>query len=268
MSISSVPEPPQPTSQRPRQEKAAHWCRSYGLLARWTLMRLRSFVPLMVIVQVILSVSIVFGFAFLNPGIDADPEGALFLSTGAPTLALIAIGLGIAPGQVAQQKAQGILDYQRALPVPRTATLAAEATVWVGIALPGVAAGLWAATLRFDLELQIHPLLAPALVLVALTCLAVGYGIAYTVPPMVVQVVTNLLLFLALLFSPVNFPADRLPGWLATAHTFLPFAYMAQVIRESLAPPPEGISVLPFAVLSAWCLLGLTLAHWVMNRRG
>jgi ABC-2 type transport system permease protein len=246
---------------------AAHWLRSYRLLARWSLMRLRSFVPLMMMVQVILSVSIVIGFAFLNPGIDADPEGALFLSTGAPTLALIAIGLAIAPGMVAQQKAQGIFDYQRSLPVPRTAGLVADAGVWVGIALPGVVAGLWVASLRFDLDLDISPLVVPALLLVALTCISVGYAIAYTIPVMMVQVVTNLLLFFALLFSPINFPAERLPAWLATAHAYLPFASMAQAIRESLAPPDDGISPVPFAMLGAWCVLGLALAQWVMNRR-
>jgi hypothetical protein len=107
-----------------------------------------------------------------------------------------------------------------------------------------------------------------AVLLVALTCMALGYGLAYAASPVVTMMITQLLVFVTLMFSPINFPADRLPDWLATVHDFLPFAYMAQAIRESLAPPPEGISALPFVVLGVWCVLGLALAHWVMNRRG
>jgi ABC-2 type transport system permease protein len=231
-------------------------------------MRLRFMVPLMLVIQILLSVSIVIGFAFLMPGIDADPTSALYLTTGAPTLALIAVGIALAPSMVAYQKTQGIFDYQRSLPVPRTATLAADATVWVGVAVPGVVAGLLVAVLRFDLDLHVSPLVVPALLLVALTCISIGYGIAYLVPAMMVQVVTNLLLFLALLFSPVNFPGERLPGWLEGVHEVLPFASMAQAVRESLAVPADGVSAQPFVVLGIWCAVGLTLAQWTMNRRG
>lgn len=247
---------------------AAHWSRSYLLLTRWTLLRLRALLPVMLVIQIVLSVGIVVGFAFLIPGIDTDPASALYLATGAPTLAMVTIGMAMAPGMVSQQKMQGLFDYQRSLPVPRTAMLAADATVWVAAALPGVAAGLWVATLRFDLTLTVTPLVVPALLLVALTCMAVGYAIAYLVPPMAAQMIANLVMFFALMFSPINFPAERLPAWLADVHTVLPFAYMAQAIRETLSVPPEGVSVLPFAVLAAWCAAGLVLTHRVMSRRG
>jgi ABC-2 type transport system permease protein len=231
-------------------------------------MRQRFALPLLLVVQMLLSVSIVIGFAFLSPGIDDDPTAALYLTTGAPTLALIVVGIALAPAMLAQQKMQGVLDFQRSLPVPRTATLAADSTVWVGIAMPGVVAGLWVAILRFDLDLQVSPLVVPALLLVAMTNLSIGYGIAYLVPGLMVQVVTNLLLFLALLFSPVNFPGDRLPGWLESVHEVLPFASMAQAIRETLAVPADGISAQPFVVLGIWCAFGLTVSQWIMNRRG
>lgn len=231
-------------------------------------MRLRFIAPMMLMIQIILSVGIVIGFAFLIPTIDADPEAARYLSTGAATIALVTIGMVMAPGMVAQQKAQGIFDYQRSLPVPRTAVLAADATVWVGAALPGVVVGLWVATLRFDLDLEISPLVVPAVLLVALTCVSVGYAIAYLVAPMMAQMVANLIMFFALMFSPINFPAERLPDWLAAAHTALPFTYMAQAIRETVAVPPEGVSPVPFAVLAVWCVLALAAANWVMSRRG
>lgn len=235
---------------------------------RWGMLRVRFVAPLMILIQIILSVGIVIGFAFLIPGVDQDPVAAQYLATGAMAISLIAVCMAFAPSMVAQQKMQGIFDFQRALPVPRSATLVADVTTWVLIALPGLAAGLLAAALRFDLELRISPLVLPAVLLVALTCVAIGYTIAYLVPPMAAQMATNVVLFFALMFSPINFPAERLPAWLATFHEVLPLTYMAQAIRETVAVPEGGVSPLPFAVLSAWCLIGLLVCQWVMSRRG
>ena len=51
------------------------------------------------------------------------------------------------------------------------------------------------------------------------------------------------------MFSPINFPADRLPEWLRAIHRVLPFESMARVVRDTLTTPPEGIALLPIAVL-------------------
>ena len=69
------------------------------------------------------------------------------------------------------------------------------------------------------------------------------------------------------MFSPINFPVDRLPGWLQAVHQVLPFQYMAQAVRESLTGPPGGIALLPYAVLAAWSLAGLAITLRVMTRR-
>jgi hypothetical protein len=49
--------------------------------------------------------------------IVADRVTALYLSTGAPTVALITVGMVLAPQMVAQQKLRGVFDYQRAMPL-------------------------------------------------------------------------------------------------------------------------------------------------------
>jgi len=51
---------------------------------------------------------------------------------------------------------------------------------------------------------------------------------------MVTNVVTNALMFVVLLFSPIVYPVSQLPRWLATVHYFLPFYNMAVVIRAGL----------------------------------
>jgi len=241
------------------------WLRSYGLLLTWSLLRLRTYLPLIVSIQALLSVGIVVGFSLLIPRVD--PVTAVYLSTGAPTVALISVGMVLAPQMVAQQKARGVFDYHRALPVPRLAMLAADASVWLGLAVPGLVISLVVAAFRFDLDLAVSPLVVPAVLLVAVVAVAIGYGIGYLARPEVASVVTNLIVVVALMFSPINYPADRLPGWLAAVHQVLPFQYMAQAIRETLDVPAGGIPVLPFAVLVTWGAAGLAITYRIMSRR-
>jgi ABC-2 type transport system permease protein len=47
----------------------------------------------------------------------------------------------------------------------------------------------------------------------------------------------------------------------------LPFEYVAQAVRDTLTTPPDGIAILPFAVLAAWCTAGLTITLRAMTRR-
>jgi len=242
-----------------------HWFRSYLLLLRWSAIRLRYLLPMVLIVQIFLAVGIVVGFAFLLPAID--PATALYLSTGAPTLGLITIGMVMAPQLVAQAKSEGTLAYNRTLPVPRTAVLAADVTTWLVTGAPGLVLGLLTAVLRFDLSLRVSWWVLPATLLVALSATTIGFAIAYALSPAATSVISQVIVFVALMFSPINFPTDRLPGWLQAVHEVLPFQYMAQAVRESLTSPPAGVSALPFVVLGAWCAAGLAITLRVMTRR-
>jgi ABC-2 type transport system permease protein len=242
-----------------------HWLRSYGLLLRWNLLRLRTLLPVLLSIQILMSIGIVLGFAFLIP--DHNQVTVLYLSTGAPTVSLIVIGMVLVPQMVAQQKARGLFDYQRALPVPRLAMLAADATVWIPVALPGLVLALVTAALRFDLDFTVSPLVVPAILLVALVTVALGYGIGYAASPETANIGTNLIIIIALMFSPINYPAERLPDWLAAVHQWLPFQYMAQAIRDTVDVPPGGVPWLPFAYLAAWGLIGLTATYHIMSRR-
>jgi ABC-2 type transport system permease protein len=242
-----------------------HWLRSYLLLLRWSAIRLRYLLPMILVIQTMMSIGIVIGFAFLLPSVD--PATALHLTTGAPTLALITIGMVLAPQLVAEAKTAGTFAYNRTLPVPRTAVLGADITTWLVAGTPGLLLGLLVAVLRFDLTLRVSWLVVPAMLLVALTSTTVGFAIAYAAPPPVTNLVCQLLVFVSLMFSPINFPADRLPQWLQEIHRVLPFASMARAVRDTLTTPPEGIAVQPFLVLAAWCAAGLVITLRVMTRR-
>jgi ABC-2 type transport system permease protein len=239
---------------------------SYPLLIRWQFLRLRQFLPIMVIVQALLAFGIVAGYPLLFP--ELDQGTILFLATGAPAIALITMGLVLVPQVVSAAKAEGSLDYVRTLPVPRMTFLLADLTVWSAIVLPGVAFGVVVAAIRFGLDLTVSPLVVPAFALVALTASCVGYALASFLPPTLTALLSQALVVFVLMFSPLVFPAERLPGWLQVVHDVLPIQAMGEVIRGTLASTVFTIPAGSFALLGAWCVIGFGIAFVTLNRRG
>ena len=139
--------------------------------------------------------------------------------------------------------------------------------MWVAVALPGLVASLGVAALRFDLSFAVSPLVVPAVLLVATSTVAIGYGVGYATKPAVASIISQMIIIVALMFAPVNYPAERLPDWLAEAHRWLPFTYMAQAMRQTLDAPPGGVPLLPFVVLVGWAVVGLAVTYRVMTRR-
>src|SRR5690625_5581860 len=102
---------------------------SYRTLLRWNLAQIGPLMPLVVVIQTLLAAGIIIGFGFLIPDIDAGT--ALFLSTGAPTVLLLTIGLVMVPQGVSRSRLDGTFNYLRSLPMARPLLLAADLTMWL-----------------------------------------------------------------------------------------------------------------------------------------
>lgn len=239
--------------------------RSYRLLVHWQMLRLKGFVPLAMVVQGLFALGIVAGYPLLFPALDRLTM--LFLATGAPAVTLITMGLVAVPQVVSQARTQGSLEYMRSLPVPRMAFLLADLSVWLIIVLPGLFFALWVGATRFDLAFEVSPLVVPAVLLVAITSTAVGYALACVLPPMIAVLLTQVMVIFVMVFSPLNFPAERLPEWLQSVHHVLPIQAMGEVIRGTLAVGTFPTSGTPFLVLLAWCAGGLAVAYLTLRRR-
>lgn len=241
--------------------------RSYLLMLKWEALRLKVELPIMLIIQSFVGAGTVVGLGYLFPQID--PVSAAYVSTGAASLVLMITGLIAVPQRVAQGKLDGTHDYLASLPVPRMAHFAAELTIWIVAALPSVVVALVVASLRYDFTLRPRALAIPALVLVALTSASVGYAIAHLSPsPLLTNLLSQVLIFALFMFSPVNFPIERLPAALAKAHRVLPVKYMADLVRGTLTDLVPGGTGLAFAVVLVWCVAGVALTSSVVNRRG
>ena len=140
-------------------------------------------------------------------------------------------------------------------------------TFWLLAQLPGTALALVLAAVRFRFGLHIGWTVVPAVFLVAFSGATVGYAIAMALHPQVAQQLSSFISIGILLFSPIDFPLARLPGFLQAIHRVLPVKYMADLIRWSLTGRFGDKPGLAFVVVAAWCLAGLALSYRLAVKR-
>src|SRR5690625_6390535 len=124
---------------------------NFFILLKWQLLRMKPILPLYFIVQMLLAVGIVIGFSYLMPTIDE--KTALYLTAGAPTVILLAVGLVFLPQGVAEMKTDGTFNYILSLPLPRLYFVFVEATIWLILTFPGIIIALIVAAFQFDIQL-------------------------------------------------------------------------------------------------------------------
>ena len=250
---------------QPEPPRASVWA-SFSSLMRWQLSGIGTALPLIVVIQAMLAAGIVVGFGFIIPGIT--DETALFLSTGAPAMLLLTIGLVVVPQAVSRMRTDGTFEFMRSLPVPRPLMLVVDLAVWTAIALPGLAIGVLVAQLRYDLDLSINwPLLIVSALLVTVMATAVGYAIAVSIKPMIAQLISQVLVFFVMLFSPITFPASQLPEWFQTVHEFLPVQAGADLLRAGLASNTYTATGRDGLVLAVWCVVAVVITLRALMRR-
>lgn len=244
----------------------AYWLAGYRTMLRYDLASSRSWLATFGIVQVLMGagMAIIYGF-YLG---DMPPAAATFLATGAPTLALVPLGMALLPSEIAVRKIEGTYDFMWSLPVPRTATAVSSFTIFTLLALPGAAVSLGIAAWRYDLDLHLSAWVIPAVLLSGLMAASVGFGIGHAVGnPGITNLITNLVIFVVLMFSPVSFPIENFPGWLAALHRVLPFWHMANVVRDGLTDGLVTSVGRSYLVLGAWIAGTWLLAAWAIRRR-
>jgi ABC-2 type transport system permease protein len=242
------------------------WFRSVGLMLRFDAGRAREWAGLMAIVQVMMGAGMAITYGFFYPVIT--PLVALYIVTGTPTLALIPLGLVMVPIGVSQQKVEGTFDFIWSLPAPRTAQAASTFLLWTALSIPGMVVAVAIAAWRYGVTLTVTPAIVPAVLLSALMAISVGFGMALAIQnPIIVNLITNMLVFVVLLFSPIVYPLSHLPTWLADVAQVLPFYAMAQVVRAALTTGIVTDLAHWYGVLIAWTAIGWGLTAWVVGRR-
>jgi ABC-2 type transport system permease protein len=251
---------------QPVRTGPTHWVQSYVMMTRWELSSLRLLLPLIIALQIVIGGGFALGIGLFFDQIPV--RNALFLATGVSVVTLITVGLVLGPQLVGNHKVAGTYEFLWSLPVPRTTQTAAWLTVNSIIAVPGMVAALVVSGWRYDLTLEVSWTVIPAVLLTIGTATMVGYAFAHAIPkPMMTQMITQLLIFVILGFSPINFPPENLPDWLVSVNQWLPFQHMAAVIRDSLTSGlVENVST-SYVVLGGYAVASAMVSAWVIGRR-
>jgi ABC-2 type transport system permease protein len=244
----------------------AYWLAGYRGMLRFDLASARSWMASFMVVQVLMGagMAVIYGF-YLG---DMGPLAATFVATGAPTLSVIPLGMALTPSLIAARKVEGTYDFMWSLPVPRLTAALSSFTIFTLLAIPGFCASLGIAVWRYDLDLHVTAWVVPAVLLASLMAASVGFAIGHAVPDAsLVNVLTNLIIFVVLMFSPIAFPIENFPGWLAGLHRVLPFWHMANVIRASLTRGMVTDVWVSYLALGAWTIGAWLLAARAVARR-
>ena len=242
-----------------------YWLTSLRSMLRFDLARARQWAALMVIIQVLMGVGMALIYGFFYPRVSH--QTALLITTGTPTLALIPLGFVLVPASVGHQKLEGTFDFIWSLPVPRSAQVVSTFLLFTLLSLPGAALALVVSSWYYGVSLSISVLLLPAL-LCAVMAVSVGFGMALLIAnPLLTNLVTNALMFVVLLFTPIVFPPGHLPEWLFAVDRALPFYNMAEVIRAGLTTGLVTDLGTAYLILSGWTVAGWVMTAWVVGRR-
>jgi len=249
-----------------RRSGPAHWLTAFGHLTHWQLLRLRRLLPISMVIQVLSSTGIVIGMGLLYG--DLPAERVQYLTTGAVTISLIVVGLVMGPQILAQERISGSAEFMASLPVPRSASTMGWMVLNTTVTAPGIVAAILAARWYHGVALDVTWVLVPATALVVFGATMTGVAYAYAIPnPRTVGAISQLLVFMVFGFSPLAYPADQLPDWLAGVHRWLPFESMGTVVRAGLAPELATDVGRSFVVLSVWTVLAVGVASWSLGRR-
>jgi ABC-2 type transport system permease protein len=149
------------------------------------------------------------------------------------------------------------------------ASASATFTIFATLAIPGTVLSLTLASMVLRVDLQPSAAIVAAMLLTSSMATSVGYAIGHAIPePRVTNLLSNLLLFLVLLFSPIVVAIEQFPDWWGTIHRVLPFWHMAVVLRAGVTEGLVTTSVTTsYAVLTLWVVGSWALVGWAVARR-
>ena len=84
--------------------------------------------------------------------------------------------------------------------------------------------------------------------------ISLGFSIAFIFSQNIVTLMSQLILMIGLMFSPIMYPAGRLPDWLDQLYFLLPFVPSANLLRASFYGHGT-VSLVDIGVLIFWIFL-------------
>ncbi|MDR2834298.1 MAG: ABC transporter permease [Streptococcaceae bacterium] len=234
-------------------------------LIHWSLIRHKYLLPVFTVVQIFLSIAIIYGLGIMFP--ELTHEMSIYLSSGAVSLGIIAVGCVLSGQIINTAKNEGVVDYQKSLPVSRVNILLADIIIWGFASLPGIFMSFLASFLRFDLEIHFSIVGIFILALCQVSMILIGFTIAYWFPENMVALFSQIIMIGGLLFSPITYSPERLPEWTSNIYNSFPFVPSSRLIRTLFFERGE-ISLRDISVIWVWLIFCFILSLQALKKRG
>ena len=90
--------------------------------------------------------------------------------------------------------------------------------------------------------------------------------IAYIFPSNIVSLMTQIMMIVGLLFSPIIYSAEKLPSWMALIYNILPFVPASNIIRSTLFHLHD-VHIQDYVVVMGWGTIAFITTMFVLTRR-
>jgi len=157
-------------------------------LIKWSLLRHKIYIPIFTIVQVILSLAVIYGFSFVTNSVDSLSKSYLY--TGAVTINIIAVTCVLSPQIVSESKQNGIFSYEKTLDISRIQIILADLIIWALLALPGFIVSTFLGAFNFMIPIEITLLGISSVLFVIISLTLLGFAIAYVLPTNIMALIT------------------------------------------------------------------------------
>lgn len=245
---------------------AGDWWRGLSAMLRWHLTSMRLLFPLLIVVQMLVAAGFSVGISLFFT--DVTPTVGLYLGTGSAVIALILMGVVVAPQLIASEKELGTYDFSWSLPMRRSAAVVAWVLLCAVVSIPAVIMALAVAAWRLDLAYIVSWTVVPAVLLTMVCGTMIGYALAHGIErTSLTQLLTQVLAFGILGFTPITYPIENLPQWLANVHRVLPFYHMGVIVRDGLTVGLVEDVWVSYLVVFGWTLVAVVVTALVLGRR-
>jgi ABC-2 type transport system permease protein len=96
----------------------------------------------------------------------------------------------------------------------------------------------------------------------------IGYGLAHAIErTSLTQLLSQILAFGLLGFTPITYPIENLPSWLGSVHRVLPFYHMGVIVRGGLTKGIVADLGVSYLIVLVWTLIAIGLTALVLGRR-
>lgn len=233
-------------------------------IIKWSLLRHKYILPMFTLIQIVLSVAMIFGLALMMGGVDEI--SSIYLATGTVSVGIISVGCSLCSQVVSEAKINGIFDYQKSLPIYRPYIIFADTLIWGIATLPGIVVSLVISVLKFELKIRISLAGIFVILLFLITVILMGFAIAYFLPPSAVSMIAQLIMIGNLLFSPITFPASRLPDWAVSFFNILPFVPATDMMRALLFGEGD-FYIGNILVVLVWAIICFAMSLYALTKR-